>query len=194
MDSITPDPGLIASLSWIDLTALAIMLVFFILGLFRGFVWQASRILTLVVAYIAAGLYGQVVADRITGWFGPSAPESLPLYISYFFVFLAVLIVISIIAHFLEKLISKTGLSFYNRVGGGVLGVGTGACVVLALLAVVMMFCASGSGIVQAAATSKSMNFSKTALRMMGEVVPEPVLDVFGMIPERSEPLDGENK
>ena len=116
------------SLGWVDITALVILLAFFVLGLFRGLVWQLSRILTLIVAYLMAGLYGHLVAARISGWFGENVPESLPLYISYVFVFLGVLVVISVIAYFLEKLVNRTGLSFYNRLGGGILGVGTGAC------------------------------------------------------------------
>ena len=191
MESSTPEPGLLATLGWVDLTALAILLVFFVLGLFRGFVWQAGRIATLLVAYVTAGLYGQAVADRISTWFGEQAPANLPLYISYFFVFLVVLIIVSIIAFFLEKLVTKTGLTFYNRVGGGVLGIGTGACVVLAMLAVIMMFFTSGSGIVQAAETSRSMTVSKRALEMLGNTVPEPVLQVFGMQPEDAEQETG---
>ena len=188
MESSPPEPGLLATLGWVDLTALAVLLVFLVLGLFRGFVWQASRIATLVIAYVVAGLYGQKVADRIGTWFGEEAPANLPLYISYFFVFLVVLIIVSIIAYFLEKLVTKTGLTFYNRVGGGLLGIGTGACVVLAMLAVIMMFFTSGSGIVQAAETSRSMTVSKRALEMFGKAIPEPVLEVFGLKPEAEDP------
>lgn len=187
MESSTPDPGLLATLGWVDLTALAILLVFFVLGLFRGFVWQAGRIATLLVAYAIAGLYGQPVADRISTWFGEEAPANLPLYISYFFVFLVVLIIVSIIAHFLEKLVAKTGLTFYNRVGGGLLGIGTGACVILAMLSIIMMFFTSGSSIVQAAENSRSMTVSKRALEMLGTAVPEPMLDVFGVKGEAAE-------
>lgn len=182
------------SLGWVDITALVILLVFFVLGLFRGLVWQLSRILTLIVAYLMAGLYGHLVATRISGWFGENVPESLPLYISYVFVFLGVLVVISVIAYFLEKLVNRTGLSFYNRLGGGILGVGTGACVVLAMLAGIMMFCRADSGIVQAAERSRSMGFSKDALDGFGEVVPEDVLKVFGLPAPTPPAGDGENR
>jgi len=181
MNSSQPDAGILATLGWIDLTAIAVLLVFFVLGLFRGFVWQVSRIMTLVLAYVAAGMYGQNVADRIQSWFPANAHPQLPLYIAYFCVFLVVLVLVSLIAFFVEKLVNRTGLSFYNRMGGGMLGIATGACVVLAMLASIMMFLGSGSSVVQAAQSSRSMQVSKKALQVIQNVVPEPVLDVFGV-------------
>lgn len=195
MQTSSPDPGVLASLGWIDLTALAILLVFFVLGLFRGFVWQIGRIVTLVLAYAVAGMYGGEVAARIDVWFDDGVPANLPLYIAYFTVFMAVLVVVSLLAHFAEKLVHRTGLSFYNRMGGGLLGVGTGVCVVMALLAGILMFLGSGSSIVQAAQSSRSMRVSKNLLEALGGVVPAPVLEVFGVEPPpepaSSRPLPG---
>lgn len=181
MDSSAPELDLLAALSWIDLTALSIVLVFFVIGLFRGFVWQFSRIVTLVLAYVAAGLYGDPVAARMDSWFPQNSDPRLPLYIAYFCVFLIVLVVVSILAHFVEKLVNKSGLSFYNRIGGGILGIGTGACVVLAMLATVIMFFATGSNVVEAAQRSRSMAVSQGALEFLGTVVPQPVREVFGV-------------
>ena len=184
MDSSQPDAGVLASLSWIDLTALAVLLVFFVLGLFRGFVWQISRIITLVAAYFVAGTYGEEVALRIRDAFPETVDPRLPLYIAYFCVFLAVLVVVSMIAYFIEKLVQRTGLSFYNRVGGGLLGIGTGACVVLALLAGILMFLASESQIVRAAESSRAMQASRRTIEVLGNVVPDPVRELFGVAPD----------
>ena len=46
------------AIEWIDWTAIVLLFVFFLLGLFKGFVWQVSRILTLVGAWFLAGRYG----------------------------------------------------------------------------------------------------------------------------------------
>ncbi|MEM7199345.1 MAG: CvpA family protein [Planctomycetota bacterium] len=176
-----PQSEVLASLSWIDLTALAIVLVFFVLGIFRGFVWQFSRILTLVLAYFAAGRWGNPIAARIDAWFTEGVDPRLPLYIAYFGVFVVALVLVSLLTLLLQKLVYSTGLSFYNRLGGGVLGLGTGACVVLALLAAVLMFFANGSEVVQAAQSSKSMELSQRALDVLGDLVPAEVREVFGM-------------
>ena len=162
----------ISDLSWVDLTAIAIVIVFFVLGLFRGFVWQVSRILTLVLAYLAAVLWGHDVADQIRGWFGEGADEALPFYVACFLIFLGVLVVVSVIAYFVQKLVQKTGLSFYNRVGGGVLGLATGALVVMALLTAVFMFFGTQSGIVEAADRSRSAELSRDALGAASDVLP----------------------
>jgi uncharacterized membrane protein required for colicin V production len=185
-----PEPGLLASLGWVDLTALAILIVFFILGLFRGFVWQISRILTLVTAYVVAGVYGETIAGSLRKMVS-GINEDLAVYIAYFAVFVIVLIVVSVIAYFLEKLVDRTGLSFYNRLGGGVLGVVTGAALVLALLFGVFAFFGAGSNIVEAARRSHSMTVSQRTLTALGDMVPAKVLEVFGLQQPAEDPAPG---
>lgn len=172
--------GLLASLSWVDLTALAVLIVFFVLGLFRGFVWQVSRMLTLAVAYVVAGVYGETIAGSLRKMVS-GINEDLSLYIAYFAVFVVVLIVVSVVAYFLEKLVDRSGMGFYNRVGGGALGVVTGAALVLALLFAVFAFFGSESGVVEAARSSHSMRWSQKALSALGDVVPTKVREVFGL-------------
>lgn len=167
--------GLIAGiddLGWVDLTAIGIVVVFLVLGLFRGFVWQVSRILTLIVAYLAAVLWGNDLAGEIRGWFGEGADEALPFYVACFLIFLGVLVVVSVLAYFVQKLVQKTGLSFYNRIGGGVLGLATGALVVMALLTAVFMFFGTQSGIVEAADRSRAAGLSRDALGAAADVLP----------------------
>ena len=174
------DPGLFASLGWFDITALAILLLFFVLGLFRGFIWQLSRIVTLVLAYVAAGAWGPRLRDATLNWYSTNTQETeLPLYVAYFVIFLGVLIVVSVLAHFLEKLITKSGLSFYNRLGGGVLGVATGAAVVLAMLSAVFMFFGSEGNVVKAARSSKSLEYGRRVIDFLGDVVPQKIRQVF---------------
>lgn len=186
----TVDPGLLASLSWVDLTALAILIVFLVLGLFRGFVWQVSRMLTLVVAYVVAGVYGETIAGQLRKMVS-GVNEDLALYIAYFAVFVVVLIVVSVIAYFLEKLVDRSGMGFYNRIGGGALGVATGAALVLALLFAVFAFFGADSNVVEAARSSHSMRFSQRALSALGDVVPAKVREVFGL-PAGEAPESGE--
>ena len=189
----TVEPGLLASLGWVDLTAIAVLIVFFILGLFRGLVWQVSRILTLVAAYVVAGAYGETIAGSLRKMVS-GINDELSLYIAYFAVFIVVLVIVSVIAYFFEKLIDRSGMSFYNRVGGGVLGVVTGAALVLALLFAVFAFFGTESNVVEAARRSHSMRFSQQALTALGEVVPAQVREVFGLgdpAPESPTPDQG---
>lgn len=170
----------LGNLGWVDLTALALLAVFFVLGLFRGFVWQVSRIVTLVLGCLVAARLGPGFAGRLAGWFQEArANPELALYIAYFAIFLVVLLLVSFVAYFVQKLVAKIGLSFYDRLGGGVLGIGTGALVVVVGLTLVLTLFASmfGSGhqVVQAARRSQALHLSQLTLRELGDLVPAPI-------------------
>ncbi len=182
MQSSSPDPGILASLGWIDLGAVAILVVFAVMGLMRGFVWQAGRIATLALAFLATGLWGDAVGARMASWFPAGTDARLPVYIAYVSLFVIVVVVVSLLTYLAEKLVAERGLTVADRVGGGVLGLGTGACVVLALLATVTMFLSSGR-IVHAAERSRSMAVSRTALDFFGASVPRPLREAFGLMP-----------
>ncbi len=168
------------SVEWIDWTALIILVVFSILGLFRGFVWQASRILSLVLAYVVSGLYGPSLAGFIQPWFQEgTSPEGLPLYLAYVATFLAVVVILSVVAYFIQKLVKNSGLGLYDRLFGGFLGVAHGACWVIAALALIYMFVPNGSSIVQAAERSRSMSLSQSTLRLLGDNIPTAMQRVF---------------
>jgi len=172
------------NLGWVDITALGVLLVFFVMGLFKGLIWQVSRIAILVSAYFVAGRFGHDVAELL----GRKAPTATPvgtaatetgsvsvgtievdttLYLAYMLLFVGVLIVLSLVAMLVRKLAHKAGLGFFDRLGGGVLGIATGACVVLAGVFGVNMFF-PGSELAQAAGESHSMRFSQQAIDMIG--------------------------
>ena len=184
-------------LGWIDRTALAVLLVFFVIGLFKGLIWQVSRIAILVVAYAIAGRYGASLGAFLArtpalGGKDDPGPIDTPdttLYLAYVLVFLAVLVVLSLVAMMLQKLAAKAGLGFFDRLGGGVLGVATGACVVLFGLSVVHMFF-RGSELALAAESSHSLRLTRQAIGMLGTTVPDDLRSVFELPPlDQSAPL-----
>ena len=174
------EPGM--EIVWIDWTAVVLLAVFFILGLFKGFVWQSSRILTLIAAWVLAGYYGESGSTLIDGFFSPeSTPPELPLFLSYVIIFVLAIVIFSLIAWMVQKVVQKSGLSAYDRIAGAVLGLGTGSLAVVAILAGVYMFVPDDMSIVDAAQRSRSMQFSQRALRLMGDTVPEPMQRVFSV-------------
>ncbi|MBL9078980.1 MAG: CvpA family protein [Planctomycetes bacterium] len=193
-----PSPDLLQSLQhlgWVDLTALAVLLVFFVIGLFKGLIWQVSRIAILVLAYVAAGRFGATVGawfartpavggepGRATG----DTPDTT-LYLAYVLIFLAVLVVLSLASILLQRLAQKAGLGFFDRLGGGVLGVATGACVVLFGLFVVNMFF-QGSHLASAAHSSHALRLSRRAIDLLGDGVPDELRTVIALQPLRSLP------
>jgi membrane protein required for colicin V production len=183
------------ALTWVDHTALAVLLVFFVLGLFKGLIWQVSRVGILAVAYVVAGKFGRQVAELLAPSGNPAEPAAdgsveTTLYVAYVLLFLAVLIVLSLLAMLLQKLAAKAGLSFFDRLGGGVLGVVTGAAVVLFGLFVVHMFFGN-SQVALAAEQSHSLRWSRQAIDWLGDKVPDELRSVFELPPLRAPVLPG---
>ena len=177
-------------LGWVDRTALVVLAVFFVLGLFKGLIWQVSRVAILVLSYMVAGQFGEPLghllarSPAVGGTAGPAPvdPPGTTLYIAYLLVFLVVLVVLSLLALLLQKLAAKAGLGFFDRLGGGVLGVATGGCVVLFGLFVVHMFF-QGSQLASAAETSHSLRLSCRAIDWLGPSVPDELRLVFRLQP-----------
>jgi membrane protein required for colicin V production len=182
----------LSAINWVDHTALGVLLVFFVLGLFKGLIWQVSRIAILAAAYVVAGRFGHDVAAMLATP-APNADGSVApigettLYLAYLLLFVAVLVVLSLITLLIQKLASKAGLSFFDRLGGGVLGVATGACVVLFGLFVVHMFFRD-SNLAHAAERSHCLRLGKRAIDWLGPKVPDDLRAVFALVPLQPAP------
>lgn len=177
------------TLGWVDTTALGVLLVFFVLGLFKGLIWQVSRIGILVAAYVVAGRHGGDVADWLARPADAEAataagmePATTTIYLAYCLLFVAVLIVLSLLAIVVQKLAVKAGLGFYDRLGGGLLGVATGGCVVLFVVFFVHMFF-RGSQLADAVESSHSSRMSRVAVDWLGPRVPPELRQVFALPP-----------
>lgn len=177
------------ALGWIDITAIAVIAVFFVLGIFKGVVWQISRLGTLVAAYVLAAMYGEGLGAWMFHGSVEGPDEQLHVYVAYVAIFVGVLVVLSLLSLLLTKLVEKSGLTFYNRLGGGVLGVGTGALVVLLILAVGLMFFPQ-TNVVQAAHTSRVYQWSGGAVAWLDDIVqvPDKLRELF---PPAEEPEEG---
>lgn len=189
---------LAAGLGWVDCTALGVLGAFCIIGLFKGLIWQVSRVATLAAAYVAAVhfgagfgaflartplLGGTAPAPAVPGV--PAVPLETPettLYVAYVLLFLGVLIATSLVAMLCQKLANKAGLGFFDRLGGGVLGVATGAAVVLFGLFLVNMFF-RGTPLAVATEASHSLRLSRQAIGWLGQRVPDPLRGVLALAP-----------
>ena len=164
------------AVSLVDWTAIAVLAVFFVLGLFRGLVWQVARIASLLLSYAAACIWGKPLAHELRGWFPDGTDESVRFYVAAMLLFVAVMIVVSVFALLIQRLMQGTVLRFYDRVAGGVLGVATGALVCLAgfsvLFGVMHALGSTDGNIVQAAERSRSLQFGHTMLRAAADALP----------------------
>lgn len=172
-------------LSWVDMTALGVLSLFFCLGLFKGLFWQVSRFGILLVAYVVSTRVGPSFGGVLHRWTSPTpeeAPTETSLYLAYVLVFLGVLVSLSLVALVIQKLVRKAGLTFYDRLGGGILGTATGACVVLFILLVMNMFFPQ-SRAADAAAGSQSMKLWSKLIDQLGTAVPDELRKVMNLPP-----------
>jgi uncharacterized membrane protein required for colicin V production len=121
------------SLRWIDQVGLGIVAVCLVLGVWRGLWWQVIRL---------AGVVASVVLARLlTPRFAPSVQESLPelgegvVYgVVWFGLFLAGLVLASLLGMLGKQALEAMQLGLVDRAGGAVAGVMTGALLHCALL------------------------------------------------------------
>lgn len=138
---------MIAGIGVIDLVMLGVLAISLIVGLVRGLVFEVLSLAGWVVAYFAAQ------------WFAPEVARLLPLSApgsgangaaAFALVFIAVVIVWSLLARLVRLLLHATPLSAIDRVGGGAFGLLRGGIVLLALATLVRFTPASQSPLWQA--------------------------------------------
>lgn len=121
------------ALTGADIVILAVLLVSMLLGLLRGFVKEvfslANWTLALLLAYGLHAPFGAVLP------MGAAASPALRSTLAALLIFFATLIVGGLIGAAAYKLVRVSGLSGTDRTLGSIFGLGRGAVIVLALLA-----------------------------------------------------------
>lgn len=121
-----------------DLISLGFLIFFFILGIFKGFVWQVVRIITIIAGLaLAKSLspsFSSFLKDTISGL----KDYDYTIYIAYFVIFVGVFILGTLIAFMLKKVLKALRLQAYDKILGGLMGIVTGAAIIVV---VVMAIC-----------------------------------------------------
>lgn len=127
--------ALFGNTPWIDLVGLAIVFVFFCLGIRRGLVWQVTRLIGMLLAV--------TIARSISPEFVPHFQEVLSLPakacqgIVWFLVFMGTLVITALVGIVGRRALEAVQLGAMDRMGGGMAGALTGVivhCVLLIML------------------------------------------------------------
>ena len=102
-----------------------------LLGVIRGLVREVLSLAAWVVAFVAAGLFGGWLAERLPG--DIPVPE-LRLAAGYLAVFLAFLVAMSLAAMVIARLAKAAGLGVEDRVLGAAFGAARGLLIVTVLV------------------------------------------------------------
>lgn len=116
-------------MSGFDSAVAGILLVSLLLGVWRGLIHEVLSLLGWPIAFVLSKLFAGNIAPMI-----PGGQESIRVALAYAAVFVAALIVWSVLARLLSKLAKAAGLGWLDRGLGGLFGLLRGMLVILALV------------------------------------------------------------
>ncbi len=116
-------------MTWLDYAVLGVLALSVVWGVWRGLVHEILSILGYVMAFLAANL--------LAGPLGASMPQAIPtpelrVLAAFVLVFIATLVIASLAALALSKLVRAVGLGGLDRTLGGVFGAARAGVLVLA--------------------------------------------------------------
>lgn len=125
---------MIAGFSWVDWALAVVLLVSTAIGLWRGLVYELLALVGWVVAFIAAQLWGQLVAQ----WLPFGEPGGLlRIGAGYGLVFVGTLVGWTLLAKLVRMMISATPLTVLDRALGVAFGFARGLLILLVVALIV---------------------------------------------------------
>ena len=118
-------------MTWADWAIIAVLAVSTLISVVRGFVKEVVSLLIWLTAAIVASIFHDQLAGLMTGWIDTPSLRMLAAWVS---LFVAVLIVGSILNYLLGKLIQATGLSGTDRLLGMLFGLVRGLVILMVIL------------------------------------------------------------
>ena len=120
-----------------DLAVVLILVFFTVRGFFNGFVGEVAGLVSLLGGFWAARTYHGHLAPQLTFIADPTW-RTLAAYV---FIFIGVIIIVSLLAYILKKILSFSFVTWADKIAGGLLGLTKGVLLcALALLLVQKMF------------------------------------------------------
>ncbi len=126
-------------MNWLDIAILAIIALFALLGIKRGFIKGTLSFLAIVVGIILGMMFYEFAGILLVKE-GLIGNESIASIAGFFIVALSVYLVIQMIAWLLTKLIGTLHLSLIDRMAGGFLGMLIGVIVIFFLISCMEFF------------------------------------------------------
>jgi membrane protein required for colicin V production len=123
--------GDIAALDWI---LAAVLLASFLLGIWRGLVYEVLSVISWIAAFVLAQLFAPEVAKMFT--LG-GAGEAMRYAVAFMGVFIVVVFAGGLLAWITKKLVDAVGLRPIDRVLGAAFGLLRGAILLLAFAVVI---------------------------------------------------------
>jgi membrane protein required for colicin V production len=124
-------------MNWFDILISILLLIALVNGYRKGLIMQLVGLATIVLAAIFGGRLAESIFPEIIGMINLS-PEAAKV-LSFIIAFVLIAIVLSIVGRLLQKFIDVVLLSFFNRLLGAVIAVGTMMLFLSIILNLVLM-------------------------------------------------------
>lgn len=124
-------------LNWFDLVILILLLIAFVNGYRKGLVMMLAGLATVILAAIFGGKLAVRILPELQKLFDMS--PQLANVLSYVAAFLAIAVVLGLVAALVQKIFETVNLNFVNRLLGSVVSVATTTIVLSILLNLVLM-------------------------------------------------------
>ncbi len=124
-------------LNWFDLIVLILLLIAFVNGYRKGLVMMLAGLATVILAAIFGGKLAVRILPELQKLFDMS--QQLANVLSYVAAFLAIAVVLGLVAALVQKIFETVNLNFVNRLLGSVVSVATTTIVLSILLNLVLM-------------------------------------------------------
>lgn len=118
-----------AHLTEFDFTVIAILAVSLLFGLLRGLVYEVLSLMGWPIAFVLSKLFAGSIAPMM-----PGTQEGIRVTLAYIVVFIAALIVWSVLSWLIYRLVKAVGLGLLDRMLGGLFGLLRGVLVILVLV------------------------------------------------------------
>ena len=116
-------------MNWLDVLLLLPMLFGLVRGLMRGFISEIIAIVVVILGVLGARIWGAQLSAWLLAQF--AWPQGVCDAVAYTLLFLAIAVILSILARLLNKLMKAINLGWANRLAGGVFGLAKYGIVVL---------------------------------------------------------------
>lgn len=119
------------ALTWVDWAIAAIVGLSTLVSLWRGFTREALSLLGWVAAFIAANLFASEVASGLTDFISNVTARYIAAWL---IVFIAVLVLVGLVATLMSQAVRATGLGPTDRLLGTIFGFARGVVIVMVLV------------------------------------------------------------
>jgi membrane protein required for colicin V production len=162
------------SFNWFDILLMLIIAASVVAGLRAGFARVAIGLGATILGFMAGFWCYRLVAVKLQPWI---ASQTTAEVVGFFLIFIGVVILGSLVAAALSRLLKWVGLSWFNLLLGGVAGFFRGALMVAVLADIVVAFAPSPTP--QYLQTSQVLPYANEVAAVLVQLAPQQLKDSF---------------